>query len=507
MLKDTFNILIDRYDFFLPLLIEHIYISSIAVIIATVVGLFSGILISQYVLLRTPILGITNILYTIPSIALLGFLLPFTGVGNVTAIIALTLYALLPMIRNTYLGITNISPTILESAIGMGSSSFQLLTKIKLPIAVPVIMSGFRNMVVMTISVTGIASFIGAGGLGVAIYRGITTNNTPMILVGSALIALLALFADTFLGFVERLIEKKHYYVLKIMSIVIAVIISILLISTFIEEKPDITIATKVSTEQCLLGEMLKLLVEDKTDLDVDIIKSLSVSHIHTGTVKGDFDIYPEYTGTAWNFILKNDYRLEDDELISILKKEYQENYNLQWLGFYGLNNSYGLAVHKNIAEENNIVTYSDLAKISSNLSFGAGYDFFERQDGYEALVKAYNFKFDKIIDMEYGLKYPALNSKTIDVVTIFTTDGLLANFDGKVLVDDKNYFPKYYAGTVIRNETLAKYPELKDILIVLNGLIDDKTMQSLNYQVDSLKLKDSDVAHKFLLEKGLIKE
>jgi len=507
MFKDITTILIDQYHFFLLLLLEHIYISFIAITIATIIGLLTGILISQYILLRTPILSSINILYTIPSIALLGFLLPFSGVGNTTAIIALILYALLPMVRSTYVGITNINPTIIESATGMGSNNFQLLTKIKLPIALPIIMSGFRNMVVMTISVTGIASFIGAGGLGVAIYQGIATNNAPMTLVGSILIAILALLADLFLGFVERLIEKKHYYILRVISIIISIFILILLILTFVKEKVDISIATKIGTEQFIMGEILKLLIEDRTGLNVDLYKSITTKHAHLGMTNGDFDIYPEYTGTAWLFVLKNDYIPDKDKLIDILKNEYLEKYNLQWIGFYGFNNQYGLAIHKDIAEANNITTYSDLAKISSTLSLGAGYDFFEREDGYDGLVSLYNLKFDDIIDMDFGLKYLALNSKDSDVITIFTTDGLLAVSDAKVLIDDKSYFPNYYAGTIIRTETLKEYPELKDILMLLDGLIDDTTMQSLNYQVESLKRIDKDVAYEFLLEKGLIKE
>ena len=152
-------------------------------------------------------------MYTIPSISLLGFLIPFSGIGNSTAIIALSVYALLPMVRNTYTGIINIDDNIIEAATGWDQQRWQILYKIKLPLALPVIMSGFRNMVTMTIALAGIASFIGAGGLGVAIYRGITTNNTAMTLTGSLLIAILALITDIVLGFIEKLftIRKATY--------------------------------------------------------------------------------------------------------------------------------------------------------------------------------------------------------------------------------------------------------------------------------------------------------
>lgn len=209
MIKEVFSLYIDRWDFFLKLTMEHLKISGISILIAGIIGLVLGVLISEYKKTSGIVLGTTNFIYTIPSISLLGFLIPFSGIGNTTAIIALTVYALLPMIRNTYTGIENIDSSIIESAKGMGSTPFEILYKVKLPLATTVILAGLRNMVVMTISLAGIASFIGAGGLGVAIYRGITTNNAAMTIAGSLLIALLALLADFIIGRIEKIIKRK----------------------------------------------------------------------------------------------------------------------------------------------------------------------------------------------------------------------------------------------------------------------------------------------------------
>ncbi|MBU3106920.1 ABC transporter permease [Clostridium gasigenes] len=209
MIKEVFQLYIDRWDFFLKLIIEHLKIAGFSILIAAIIGLVLGVLISEFKKTSTFILGITNFIYTIPSISLLGFLIPLSGIGNTTAVITLTIYALLPMVRNTYTGIENIDSSIIEAAKGMGSTSFEILYKIKLPLATTVILSGLRNMVVMTIALAGIASFIGAGGLGVAIYRGITTNNSIMTIAGSLLIALLALAADFIIGSVEKIIKRK----------------------------------------------------------------------------------------------------------------------------------------------------------------------------------------------------------------------------------------------------------------------------------------------------------
>ena len=208
-ISELIKVYIERYDFFLKLTLEHLKISGISIIIATLIGGILGILISEYKKTSTLVLSITNFLYTIPSISLLGFLIPFSGIGNTTAIIALTIYALLPMIRNTYAGIDNIDKSIIESARGMGSTEFQILYKIKIPLATTVILAGFKNMGVMTIALAGIASFIGAGGLGIAVYRGITTNNQTMTIAGSLLIALLALLCDLIIGGIEKIIKRK----------------------------------------------------------------------------------------------------------------------------------------------------------------------------------------------------------------------------------------------------------------------------------------------------------
>lgn len=209
MLSKIFELLISRYDFFVELTMKHLQIAAISIFIASILGLVLGILISEYNKSAPIVLGFTNFVYTIPSISLLGFLIPFSGIGDTTAIIALTVYALLPMVRNTYTGIKSIDSSITEAAKGMGSTAFQILYKVKLPLATPIIIAGLRNMTVMTIALTGIASFIGAGGLGVAIYRGITTNNAAMTFLGSLLIAILALVIDFIIGMIEKLIKKK----------------------------------------------------------------------------------------------------------------------------------------------------------------------------------------------------------------------------------------------------------------------------------------------------------
>ena len=510
MVNQLVKLLTEDFKFFTNLTIEHVLISLLAISIASVLGIILGIIISEYRRFSGLILGTVNILYTIPSIALLGFFITITGVGNTTALIALIIYALLPIIRSTYTGIVNINPLIIEASEGMGSTKLQQLFKVKLPLALPVLMSGIRNMVTMTIALAGIASFVGAGGLGVAIYRGITTNNSAMTFLGSLLIALLALIFDFILGIMEKRLtnHKRTKYKVNFKLVILGLFIIIFgaYFSLNLKKDKTINIATKPMTEGYILGQMLTELIEQDTNLKVNMTTGVGggTSNIQPAMVKGEFDLYPEYTGTSWEAVLKKEGSY-DESKFDELQKEYKEKYNLEYVNLYGFNNTYGLAVNKDIAEKYNLKTYSDLAKVSNNLIFGAEYDFFEREDGYKELQKVYNMNFKKQIDMDIGLKYQAMKDKKIDVMVIFTTDGQLAISDVVVLEDDKKMYPSYRAGTVVRSDILSEYPELKVVLEKLNNILDDKTMANLNYQVESEGKKPEDVARKYLQEKGLL--
>lgn len=519
-LKNVFDLYIERGDFFLKLLGQHLMISGISIIISAVLGIALGIIISDKKKLVFPVMGATSILYTIPSIAILGFLVSITGVGDITAIITLSIYGLLPMVSNTYTGIKNIDAGIIEAGLGMGSTKFQLLYKIKLPLALPVIFSGFRNMVVMTIALCGIASFIGAGGLGVAIWRGITTNNGPMTCAGSLLIATIALIIDGILSKIgksinnrisgerKKISKNKKNNLVKIILILIAVI---LIVEGFMFKnsfsKKTIVIASKPTTEEYILSEILGQLIEDKTDLKVEFMKGIGggTANIHPAMVKGEIDLYPEYTGTSWEYVLKKTGFKDKDSIYEELKKEYKDKFNFNWVGLYGFNSTYNLIVDKEFAKKNNLETYSDLAKISNKLTFGANYDFYEREDGYDALAKKYGFEFKNKLDLDIGLRYQALSSNKVNVINAFSTDAQLYNGKYKILVDDKEFFPSYLAGTVVRQEVLDKNPELEKVLKLLDNKITEKDIIEMNYKVEVKKIDEAEVARTFLINKGLI--
>lgn len=274
------------------------------------------------------------------------------------------------------------------------------------------------------------------------------------------------------------------------------------------ESQGTIKIATKPMTEQFILSEMIGLLIEENTDLKVETTKGIGggTSNIQPAMEKGDFDLYPEYTGTGWSFVLKETEIPDDETLFKELQEKYEEKYNFKWVGLYGFNNTYGLVIRKDLAEKYDIKAYSDLAKYAPDLTFGAEYDFYEREDGYDALCETYGLEFKDSKDIDIGLKYDAINSKEIDVMNIFTTDGQLSVSDVTVLEDDKHFYNTYYCSTVVREEVLEKYPDLEDVLMKMDNIINESEMAKLNYEVEGKNRDEKDVAKEFLQEKGLIK-
>lgn len=264
--------------------------------------------------------------------------------------------------------------------------------------------------------------------------------------------------------------------------------------------------ATKSMTEQFILASMMKTLIEQDTDLTVKLTEGVGggTMNIQPAMVKGEFDFYPEYTGTGWNNVLKMQ-GLYSEALFDQLVAGYKE-LGMSWVGMLGFNNTYGIAVRTEIAQQYNLKTLSDLAAVAPQLVFGANYDFFERLDGFDALCQAYGLKFKDTVDMEMGLKYDAIRQKEIDVVNAFTTDGQLSSSNVTVLADDKGFYPSYMCGFVVRDEVLAAHPELLDVFKKVENILTDEKMATMNYQVEVEGQDPEAVATNFLKEAGLVK-
>lgn len=263
--------------------------------------------------------------------------------------------------------------------------------------------------------------------------------------------------------------------------------------------------ATKAMTEQFILASMMKTLIEQETDLTVELTEGVGggTMNIQPAMEKGDFDFYPEYTGTGWNNVLKMD-GLYSEAMFDQLADGYKK-LGMSWVGMLGFNNTYGIAVRSEIAQKYNLKTLSDLAAVSDQLIFGANYDFYERLDGFDALCEAYGLKFKDTVDMDIGLKYDAIRQKEIDVMNAFTTDGQLSSSNVTVLEDDKGFYPSYMCGFVIRDQVLAAHPELEAVFDMVENILTDEKMARMNYQVEVEGQDPATIAVAFLKESGLV--
>ena len=270
-----------------------------------------------------------------------------------------------------------------------------------------------------------------------------------------------------------------------------------------------VRIATKPMTEQYILGEMLGLLIED-AGYEVEIPKGIGggTSNIQPAMENGDFDLYPEYTSSGWVMVLDHEAEgVSDDEMFTQLQQEYEEKFGMTWVGLYGFNNTFTVAVRGDVAEQYGLENTSDLAAVAGELVFGGNPDYIERADGFGALCETYGLEFADVVDIDIGLKYQALAGGDIDVTNAFTTDAQLANPDTDLvtLADDKHLQVNYFCSTVVREDALERFPGLEDALMKMDGLLTDREMASLNYQVEVEGLDERDVAHDFLVQKGLL--
>ncbi len=291
-------------------------------------------------------------------------------------------------------------------------------------------------------------------------------------------------------------------------KIIICILLVVVMLFSFgcAQQEKTVVVASKPFTESYILAEMLTLLIEANTDITVEQKLGIGggTSNIHPGMINGEIDIYPEYTGTGWLFMLKRELINDPTELYIATKDAYAEEYDIVWSQLYGFNDTFGIAVKQELADALGLATYSDLAAASADLNLGAEYDFYERDDGYPGLQAIYGFDFGETTELDIGLKYEAISSDQVDVINIFSTDGRLKAEGLVVLQDDLNFFPSYFAATLIRKETLDKYPELQAVLAMLDGQISDVEMTQMNYLVDIENADPKDVAMDFLKAKGL---
>ncbi|MEW6206752.1 MAG: glycine betaine ABC transporter substrate-binding protein [Acidobacteriota bacterium] len=503
------NFLIKNRGDVAQLTLEHLFLVAVSILAAAAVGIPVGILLTRRPALSKPVLAATNILQTVPSLALFGFLIPLLGsygIGRVPATIALFLYSLLPIIRNTFTGIQGVDAGVREAARGMGMTDSQMLAQVELPLAASVIIAGLRVATVISVGTATIAAAIGAGGLGTYIFRGLRMSDNTLILAGAIPAAVMALAADFFLGLIERQLAPGRAKAAKTAKITLAtgaVALAALVIAgsgVLSKNRERIVIGSKDFTEQVILGEMIAQVIEMKTGLEVERKFELGGDLCHRAMIAGEMDVYVEYTGTAFTAILKHQPITDPRKVYDQVKREYLSEFGLEWMEPLGFENTFAILVRGAEAERLNLKTISDAARYAPRWRAGFGQDFMSREDGYAGFARAYGLKFAAAPrEMDLSLSYRALASSQVDLIAGNSTDGLIDKLGLVQLQDDQRYFPPYEAAAIVRRETLQRHPQVAAAINSLAGKITDAEMRRLNLAVDGEGRDAREVVREFL--------
>ncbi|MFN2509809.1 MAG: glycine betaine ABC transporter substrate-binding protein [Pyrinomonadaceae bacterium] len=507
----------------LTLVRQHLALVLISTFVAVAIGIPTGILLTRKESLRNPVLGIANVMQTIPSLALFGFLIPlpfFGGIGARTAIVALVLYALLPIIRNTVTGILGVDKNVREAAVAMGMTDHQILWQVELPLATSVILTGVRVAMVICVGVATIASAVGAGGLGVYIFRGLRdVGNTNLLLAGALPAALMALAADFSLGLLEQRFsveaktQRKQASILD--KIVLAVIALVLVLGAYgtwraarsgtqlVAGSARVIVGSKDFTESVLLAEIVAQML-DSRGVTVERQFELAGNLPHDALVAGRIDLYPEYTGTAFTAILRHPPITDPRAVYEQVKRDYSEKFNVDVSQPLGFENTFAILVRGMEARRLKLKTISDAAPHARRWRAGFGQDFMSRADGYPGFSKTYGLKFaEQPREMDLSLTYIALASNKVDLIAGNSTEGRIAAMDLVQLEDDRRYFPPYEAVYLVRKDSLARVPVLSEVLGKLAKAITTEEMRQLNYEVDANKRGPAEVVRDWIKRKG----
>lgn len=486
---------------------QHLALVLVSTMVAVVAGVPIGIAAARRPRIGGPLSTAASIVQTIPSLALFGFLLPLPlvgGIGARTALAALILYALLPVIRTTAAGLRAIDPAILEAADAMGMTPRQRLVKVELPLATPAIVAGIRVAAVVGVGTVTIAAAIGAGGLGDYIYRGLAMVDATVILAGAIPAAAMALVVDGALLAFERALQRRRHTSRRAMlvSLIILLLGAGAAFAAALPRSERIVIGSKNFTEQVLLGELMAQAIERYAGLPVDRRLNLGGTFICDRALQsGDIDIYVEYSGTALTAVFKQPVQRDPRAVLDDIRTRYADS-GRTMLPPLGFNNTFAILVRASDAKALGLQRLSQLAAQAPRWKAGFGFEFLTREDGYPGLIAAYGLQFAAPPrSMDLSLIYRALAGGQVDVIAGDATAGLIEALDLTALEDDRHYFPPYDAVPVMHAATLLRHPEIGAAIGKLAGRVDEQAMRRMNNAVDAQHRDPAAVVAEFLDE------
>ena len=497
----------ERFGDWVTALGQHLQLSLLTLLLAIFLAVPLAIYLSTRKRASNWVLQLAGIFQTIPSMALLGLFIPIMGIGTLPALTALVIYAIFPILQNTITGLQGIDPSLEEAGVAFGMTKWERLKKFEIPLAMPVIMSGIRTAAVMIIGTATLAALIGAGGLGSFILLGIDRNNASLILIGALSSAFLAIAFNLLLKWMEKAKLRTIFVAFAVMILGFGVSYTPSLLSK--PKKENLVIAGKLGPEPEILANMYKILIEENTDMTVNVKPNFGkTTFLYEALKKGDIAIYPEFTGTVTESLLKPAPQVSHDPetVYQAARDGIKKQDDLAFLKPMAYQNTYAVAVPKKIAQEYGLKTISDLKKVEGELKAGFTLEFNDREDGNKGLKKVYGLNL-QVSTMEPALRYQAIQSGDIQITDAYSTDAELARYDLVVLEDDKQLFPPYQGAPLMKEALLKKHPELEGILNQLAGKITADQMSQLNYQVGVEGKSANQVAREFLIQEGIIKK
>jgi osmoprotectant transport system permease protein len=498
-------------------LAAHLQLTLVALGLGTLVSVPAGILVTRRRALEAPLLGLAGVIQTLPSLALLAVMVPalalasawleptlgisLPAIGALPALVALTLYAMLPILRNTVVGIAGVDPAVIEAARGVGMSAREQLLRVELPLALPVVVAGVRTATVWVVGAATLSTPVGATSLGNFIFSGLQTRNFAAVWLGCVASAALALLLDGVVRVLETGLRERRRSLVGAAALALAGLgAGAGLGGLAARGAPGaVTVGSKTFTEQYVLSEILAGVVESRTQRRARAVQSLGSTVLFDALAGGEIDVYVDYSGTLWATLLRRG-RPPDDraEVRREVERWLDAEHGIRVAAALGFENAYALAVRGAEARERGLASIDDLAPLAPSLEIGGDYEFFVRPE-WRAVQAAYGLHFGAERSMDSSLMYEALARGEVDVISAFSTDGRIAALDLRVLADDRGAIPPYDALVLAGARIAREAPDVLAALGRLDGAIDAEAMRRMNAAVDRDGRAPAAVAREFL--------
>ena len=468
---------------------HHLLLSITAILAGIIVCLPLACLVTRVKPLQWPVLTFASVLQTIPGMALLALMVPLLGqIGFLPALIALFLYSLLPILRNTVTGILGVDPALTEAARGIGMTSMQMLIQVEFPMALSFIIAGIRTAAVWVVGTATLATPVGATSLGNYIFSGLQTQNAGAVLIGCVAAGGLAIVIDQLIRLVEVAAAKRSMPLAVAAAAGLLALIGGGISPVLLKAKSPhwpaaaVVVGAKTFTEQYILAD---LLVGQLQSAEIPAISkaSLGSTVVFDALATGEIDCYVDYTGTIWANMMKRSDIVPAKVVLEEMTRWLQEKYGIVVAGPLGFENTYSLAMRRNDAAELRVRSIADLAAVAPTLSIGSDYEFFSRPE-WVALRDTYQLKFSRQRTFDPSLMYKAIHEKTVDVISAYSTDGRIVDYDLVVLEDPKQALPPYDAVLLLSKRASQKRNTV-EALRPLVGQIDNQTIRQANKLVD----------------------